>query len=167
MTPQGPSVSQVRLPKLDLQKFSGDLMTWTSFINLFDTTIHRNASLSAVMKFQYLLSVLSGEPLSLVKGLNLTSANYLIAYELLRDRYHNTRRLQTLHLNQLLDLPQISSSSIKGLRLFVNQYTEHSQALKALNCDIGEHNPLLSALILRRMDSDLRKKLEASFTLIG
>lgn len=162
MTAQVPSVSQVRLPKLDLQKFSGDLLTWTSFINLFDTTIHRNASLSAVMKFQYLLSVLIGEPLNLIKGLNLTTANYLIAYDLLRDRYHNTRRLQTLHLNQLLDLPQISSSSTKGLRLFVNQYTEHSQALKALSCDVGEHNPLLSALILRRMDSDLRKKLEAS-----
>jgi hypothetical protein len=102
-------VSQVRLPKLDLQKFSGDPLTWTSFINLFDTTIHRNATLSSVMKFQYLLSVLSGEPLNLVKSLNLTAPNYLVAYNLLRDRYHNSRRLQSLHLNQLLDLPNITA----------------------------------------------------------
>lgn len=85
--------SHIRLPQLDLQKFSGDPLTWTSFINLFDTTIHRNASLSSVMKFQYLLSVLSGEPLALIKSLTLTAPNYLIAYDLLRDRYHNSRRL--------------------------------------------------------------------------
>lgn len=156
-----PTIAHVRLPKLDLQRFSGDPLTWISFINLFDTTIHRNASLSSVMKFQYLLSVLNGEPLNLVKSLNLTAPNYLVAYELLRDRYHNNRRLQSLHLNQLLDLPNITSHSIKGLRHFVNLYTEHSQALKALDCDVNSAtNPLLSALLLRKMDQDLRKKLE-------
>lgn len=154
------TASQVRLPKLDLQRFSGDPLTWTSFINLFDTTIHRNASLSSVMKFQYLLSVLNGEPLNLVKGLNLTAQNYLVAYDLLRERYHNARRLQSLHLNQLLDLPNITAHSLKGLRHFVNLFTEHSQALKALNCDVTANNPLLSALLLRKMDQELRKKLE-------
>lgn len=155
--------SQVRLPKLDLQKFAGDPLTWTSFINLFDTTIHRNATLSSVMKFQYLLSVLSGEPLNLIKSLNLTAANYLVAYNLLRDRYHNSRRLQSLHLNQLLDLPNITASHLKGLRQFVNLFTEHSQALKALDCDVSNetnNNPLLSALLLRKMDAELRKNLE-------
>lgn len=158
-TSQSP-VSHVRLPQLDLQKFSGDPLTWTSFINLFDTTIHRNAALSSVMKFQYLLSVLSNEPLNLVKSLNLTAANYLVAYNLLRERYHNSRRLQSLHLNQLLDLPNITATSLKGLRSFVNLFTEHSQALNALECNVTDDNPLLSALLLRKMDNDLRKKLE-------
>lgn len=160
-------ISQVRLPKLDLQKFSGNPLSWTSFINLFDATIHRNASLSSVMKFQYLLSVLNDEPLNLIKSLHLTAANYLVAYNLLRDRYHNTRRLQSLHLNQLLDLPNLSGSSSKGLRHFVNLYTENSQALRALDCDVSEHNPLLSALLLRKMDTDLRKKLESFRLSVG
>lgn len=152
---------QVRLPKLDLKTFDGNSSQWVSFINLFDTAIHKNMNISNVTKFQYLLSVLSGEPLSLVKSLNITEANYDVAYKLLHDRYHNPRRLTTLHLNQILDLPDVVATSIKTLRLFINLFHEHTQALKALDCDItSENNPLLSAFILRKMDHELRCKLE-------
>lgn len=58
--------SQVRLPKIEFPKFTGDLASWTSFISLFDTTIHNNNSSPDVMKFQYLQSVLDKEPLNLI-----------------------------------------------------------------------------------------------------
>lgn len=150
----------VKLPKLDLIKFDGAPLQWVSFINLFDTTIHRNSSICSVTKFQYLLSVLSGEPLSMVRGLNITPQNYMTAYQMLRDRYHSPRRLTTLHLNNLMDLPNASAFNTKGLRLFINSFYEHSQALKALDCDVTESNPLLSALLLRKLDQELRKRLE-------
>jgi hypothetical protein len=152
--------SQVRLPKIDLPKFNGSLSTWITFINLFDTTIHLNNTLSNVMKFQYLLSVLSGEPLNLIRSLSLTDENYMVAYNLLKERYHNSRRLQLLHLNLLLDLPQISSTQIHGIRQFVSALNENTQALKVLSCDLQDSNPLLTAILLRKMDLDLRKKLE-------
>ncbi|XP_054287757.1 uncharacterized protein LOC129003486 [Macrosteles quadrilineatus] len=152
----------IRLPKLELKHFDGNPLQWVSFINLFDSSVHKNVSVSNVAKFQYLLSVVSGEPLSLIKSLNITTANYLVAYQLLRDRYHNTRRLTTLHLNQIMDLPNITSGSLHQLRGFINLFYEHSEALKALDCDVSSNsNPLLSALILRKIDSEIRKKLEA------
>lgn len=58
------TLQNVRLPKLDLKHFDGNPLSWVSFINLFDTTIHNNVQLSNVSKFQYLLSILSGEPLT-------------------------------------------------------------------------------------------------------
>lgn len=152
----------IRLPKLDLIKFSGDLTTWTAFINLFDVTIHQNSTLSNVMKFQYLLSVLHGEPFNLVKSLSLTADNYFIAYQLLRNRYHNDRRLQSLHLNRLLDLPTIAASNPRGFRQFINEFTENSQALSALQCPVDGSNPLLAAVLLRKMDVGLRKRFEES-----
>lgn len=153
--------AHIRLPKLELKTFDGTPSQWVSFVNLFDTTVHRNSGISNVAKFQYLLSVLTSEPLNLVRSLNITSANYLVAYNLLRDRYHNIRRLTTLHLNQILDLPNISATSVKLLRNFINLFYEHSQALIALDCDIStQSNPLLSALLLRKLDQELRQKLE-------
>jgi hypothetical protein len=129
----------VRLPQLDLKTFSGDVSQWVSYINLYDATVHQNASLPSVIKMQYLLSSLSGEPQNLVKSLNISAANYPIAYQLLRDRYHNTRRLSTLHLNAILDLPNLSEGNIRALRQFINLFTEHTQSLSALQCDITTH----------------------------
>lgn len=148
-----------RLPKLEIKHFNGDLLEWVSFINLFNSTIHRDTTIPAVTKFQYLLSVLSGEPQNLIKSLPLSAANYLVAYDLLNERYHSPRRLVTLHLNQILDLPLVNHTP-KSMRHFVNSYFEHTQALKGLNTDITDRNALLSAMILRKMDSDLRKRFE-------
>lgn len=156
-----PIAQNVRLPQLDLKSFNGDVTTWVAYINLFDATVHQNHTLSSVIKFQYLLSSLTDEPLNLIKSMNISAANYPIAYELLRDRYHNPRRLSTLHLNAILDLPNVNSGNTKGLRTFLNLFAEHTQSLQALQCDVTTaSNPLLSAHLLRKLDQELRKKLE-------
>ena len=159
--PHFPSVvTGVKLPKLNLQTFDGSPLKWISFINLFDTTVHKSSSLSNVAKFQYLLSVVTGEPLNLIKSLNLTAANYLVAYQLLRDRYHNIRRLTTLHLNHLLDLPTVPHGNSKQLRSFITTFYEHSKSLKALEYDVAYNNPLLAAHLLRKLDSNTVQRLE-------
>lgn len=161
IAPISHSGAHVSLPRLSLKHFDGDLVQWISFINIFDTAVHRNAGLTSVLKMQYLMTSLSKEPLNMIKSLDITAENYLVAYQLLRDRYHNPRRLQALHLNALLDLPNITSGDNKRVRGFLNSYAEHVQALKALQIDIAsDSNPLLSALLLRRLDTALSRKLE-------
>ncbi|GFY43353.1 DUF1758 domain-containing protein [Trichonephila inaurata madagascariensis] len=44
----------LRLPKLCIRKFSGDICGWLSFWNSFETDIHKNDSLDDVDKFNYL-----------------------------------------------------------------------------------------------------------------
>lgn len=51
------AVAHVRIPKLALKRFSGEPLSWVSFINLFDTRIYNNVSLSNMAQMQYLLSV--------------------------------------------------------------------------------------------------------------
>lgn len=160
-TPQFDPTPSVRLPKISLPTFNGDVTTWVSFINLYDTSIHNNANLDPVYKMQYLLSCLKGEALTLVSPLQISSSNYLIAYNLLKERYHNSRRLLTLHLNAILDLPVITSRYSKPLRQFVDALHQNTEALKSLQTDIVSNgNPLLSAHLLRKMDLQLRQKLE-------
>lgn len=151
----------IRLPKMSLPNFNGDVTNWISFINLYDTSIHNNVNLSPVYKMQYLLSCLKGEALTLVSPLQISATNYLIAYNLLKERYHNSRRLLTLHLNAILDLPAITSRFSKPLRQFIDTLHQNTEALKALQTDIVSNgNPLLSAHLLRKMDLQLRQKLE-------
>lgn len=159
--PVAQPMAQISLPKLSLKTFSGNPQEWATYINMFDTSVHHAANLPAVTKMNYLVSTLSADALALVKGLPITSANYMVAYNLLRKRYHNPRRLMMVHLNSLIDLPQISHSSPKGWRKFINLYNEHSQALSSLDCSLAGDNPFLSAYLMSKFNPELSKKLEA------
>ena len=50
--------SRVKLPKLEPKKFNGDLNKWETFLSSFESSIHTNPTLTAVDKFQYLISLL-------------------------------------------------------------------------------------------------------------
>lgn len=130
----------MRLPQLDLKIFDGQVKNGVAYINLFDATVHQNPSLTSVIKFQYLLSSLKDEPLSLIKSMNISAANYLLAYEILKNRYHNSRRLFTHHLNAILDFPNKTVGRTQGVRTFLSLFTEHTQS--ALSSDIlSARNP--------------------------
>ena len=50
--------TQVKLPKLDLKKFNGDISKWPSFWDAFESSVHNNTRLAAIDKFNYLNSLL-------------------------------------------------------------------------------------------------------------
>ena len=47
-TDPSPATPHVKLPKLSIRKFGGDLTKWVTFWDCFDSAIHRNSSLSNV-----------------------------------------------------------------------------------------------------------------------
>lgn len=157
-----PPQVNVQLPKLELKTFTGEPLKWISFINLFNYSIHKNTTLSAVIKFQYLISVINDEALDLVKSLPISEDNFKVAYDLLKSRYHSPRRLVTLTINKILELPSLNYKPT-SMRLFDNSYNENMQALKALGTDISRTNPLLSTILLKKVDTDLRKHFEHEY----
>ena len=50
-THTGTAASQVKLPKLALQPFSGDITNWTTFWDSYESAIHKNPTLSDIDKF--------------------------------------------------------------------------------------------------------------------
>lgn len=156
------SASNVNLPKLNLPTFTGQPEHWVAFHSLFENTVHKNENISNVEKFTYLLSSLSNEPLDMIKSLPLTNANYTIAWHIILKRYHNSRLLITLHVNNILDLPETTAPTVKTLRLFLTSYNENVQALQALGHDITNESLFLTSHILRKFDSEIRSKFEHS-----
>ena len=67
---------KVKLPKIELKKFNGDVTNWITFWDSFNSAIHSNNELSNVDKFNYLNSVLKRSAAKAILGLTLTSANY-------------------------------------------------------------------------------------------
>ena len=77
----------VKLPKLELFTFDGDVMKFKEFQDMFTATVHTNKSLSDVEKLSYLKTHVKGKALECISGLALSNSNYKVAWDLLMDRF--------------------------------------------------------------------------------
>ena len=91
----------VRLPKLALHSFSGDLTQWLTFWDSFKSAIHDNDQLVEIDKFNYLKSLLEGTALDAVSGLTLSAPNYAEAIAILEKRFGNRQQIILKHIDQL------------------------------------------------------------------
>ncbi|GFU82050.1 uncharacterized protein TNCV_517301 [Trichonephila clavipes] len=96
----------INLPKLHINKYSGNYSEWLDFYNLFESSIH-NYRLSKVDKFNYLKSHLCGNALACINGFPIFDDNYDIALDLLKDRFGNKNMLIDAHLSKLLNLTPV------------------------------------------------------------
>ena len=71
------------------QLYNGDVTTWTTFWDFYESAIHLNAELSNIDKFNYLKSLQERTAHEAVAGLTLTSVNYHKAIATLKKRFGN------------------------------------------------------------------------------
>ena len=81
------SAATTKLPKLALKKFNGQPTAWQEFYDAFDSSVHKNSSLSDVDSFNYLRNLVEGPAYSTIAGLQLTGANYKAVLNLLKERF--------------------------------------------------------------------------------
>lgn len=106
----------VKLPKLTIKKFNGDLTKWVTLWDSFDSSIYSHPSLLNVDRFNYLNSFLESTAAESIAGLTLTSAKYEEAILTLKRRFGNTQLIAHKHMDTLLNLPAVSSHhDLKGL----------------------------------------------------
>ncbi|KYN15991.1 hypothetical protein ALC57_11770 [Trachymyrmex cornetzi] len=88
----------VKLPDIELPKFDGSYNKWISFRELFESLIDADPSLPAVKKLHYLRLALIGDAATIINLLEITGNNYVIAWNLLKQRYENKRLIVEHHL---------------------------------------------------------------------
>ena len=86
-------VARTRLPKLEQQKFIGNVTSWMSFWDSFKAATHDNPNISKIYKFT---SLLEGVASKVVQGLTLTESNYDSAVGLLQERFGINKSLYQL-----------------------------------------------------------------------
>ena len=127
----------VKLPKLEIQSFSGEKLKWAEFWDSFEAAVHLNTSLSEVEKLNYLMSKLSGEAKNSASGIQLSNDNYQVAVKLLKERYGDKPAVVTSHYTELINLKPAPNSP-KGLRKTYNDVKRHLRNLQALEQDTDQ-----------------------------
>ncbi|UYV83393.1 hypothetical protein LAZ67_23000861 [Cordylochernes scorpioides] len=105
---------QIKLPKFELKKYTGELEEWLSWWSHFEK-IHLDKSLSDVDKFGYLIQsmVVGSKAHRLVTSFPLAQKNYNKVIEDLKDRFGNRDMLTELYVRKLLKLVIASARSEK------------------------------------------------------
>jgi len=149
--------NKVKLPKLVLRPFNGDITTWTAFWESFDSSIHKSRDLSDIDKFNYLNSLLTGTAREAVAGLSLSEKNYVEAIAILQKRFGNVQRIKARHMDVLMNVEAVNSSrDLKSLRRLHDLIESHVRSLSALGIDPATYGGLLSSTLLNKLPSDLQ-----------
>ena len=105
---------------------SGKILSWKSFWEQFDATIHSKAGLNDMEKFTYLQDAVKDSPTKLmIQGLTKMSENYKEAIKCLKERNNWPRLVQEEHIGSIVDGVPGNNGSDKELRLLYDAATQH------------------------------------------
>ena len=86
-------------------------MEWQSVWDSLKAAIHENDTLGSIEKFHHLKSLLGGEALLTVEGLQLTGTNYVAALKQLEEQFNIPELIIAAYFKQLDHLPAVRRSS--------------------------------------------------------
>ncbi|XP_064475720.1 uncharacterized protein LOC135389615 [Ornithodoros turicata] len=147
---------RIKLPKLQLQTFRGDLDRWLPFWEQFCEPVHENDDLTKSEKFLYLRTLLSGPPAAAIAGLQASEACYEDAVKILTRLSGDRKRITQDHLAKLRTLPAVTSpSDVRGLRRLYDHTQAHIRGLRALGVANSAYAALLVDILLKALPSDI------------
>lgn len=156
--------SHVALPRITLPVFEGDYEKWTSFHDIFMQVIHKNNTLGDAEKMQYLKTHTKGEASKLIQHLEVSNANYKIAYDMLIGRYNNERILFTKYLDNILNLPILTNESSENIKQLHDTTLESLRAISNMGMDTSSWGPIISYIISKKLDKETNRLYEQSLS---
>ena len=139
----------VKLPKLDVPTFDGNILHWRSFWEQFCVSIHDRSNLSDTEKLVYLQqSLKNGSAKSTIEGLSRSGEYYAEAAECLG--YDRPRLIHQTHVRMILEAPPLKNGSGKELRRLHDVVQQHLRALKAM--DYEPSGPFITSVLELKLD---------------
>ena len=149
------SAQGVKLPKIQLPKFRGDVTKFQAFWQSFKVAVDENESLSMVHKLNYLINSLEGIAYKTLEGLEITEENYQKAVDLLKTRFGKSQQVISAHMRELLNMQMSSNEKANNLRALYDNIQVHVRGLESLGVSSKQYGSLLIPVIMSRMPSEI------------
>ena len=152
-TPSASDSKGVRLPKLDVPKFDGNILNWRSFWEQFQVSVHDRSNLAESEKLVYLQHALKdGSAKQAIEGLSRSGEYYSEAIDCLKARYDRPRLIHQTHVRMILDAAAPKDGTGKELRKLHDTVQQHLRALKAM--DYEPSGPFITSVLELKLDVD-------------
>lgn len=158
--PVSESQMRIKLPELKLPSFSGKLREWITFRDSFISMIHGNEHLAPIDKFTYLRTSLTGDALREIASIELTAANYSIAWKTLQDSYENKKLIAKSYIDALFAVKPMDRESYDQLNRVVGEFETNLMMLEKLGENIDGMSTILQHMVCQRLDSNTLRSWE-------
>ena len=136
--------------------FSGDVLKWSEFWELFLISVHRNPGFEDVQKFVVLKSHLAGAALQAIQGIPVSGSGYAEAVEALKERFDRSDFCREALMKELLNMPAVRSNDLKALRSLTDHIAAHTRALNSLGVTSESFSSLLLPIIKEKLPESWR-----------
>ncbi|XP_062534711.1 uncharacterized protein LOC134203895 [Armigeres subalbatus] len=155
--------SKVKLPELKLPIFNGRMSDWVTFRDTYKNLIHNDVSLSDMDKFTYLRTSLTGDALQEIASIEISSANYAIAWNALENVYENKKLLVMTHLDSLFALESLRQENFDTLSKLVNGFERNLQMLAKIGENTEGWSTLLQYMLCKRLHPTTLRQWESYY----
>lgn len=150
--------TEVRLPPMEVPNFYGSYKQWLEFHDSFKSLVDSNLSLTNIQKFYYLKGALKGTAADVIHSLEVSSENYQVAWDLLKERFENKKLIALSHIDSICNVPGLTKESHSGLRKMLDELRKDLRALKTLGLGVEHWDPILIYLLESKLDPITRKE---------
>ena len=107
--------------------------------------------------FQHLAASVSGPVKQALKDIPVTSTNFTVPWNKWKHRYDSNKRRIYVHLESLINLPQVSSESSEQIGRLVDKADGAVQGLTDLGCPVTEYDNWFVHLLFKKLDSSTNR----------
>lgn len=93
-------------------------------------------------------------------SLEITDMNYLVAWNLLNERFENKKYTIRAHMKGIFELTQVNRDSHVSLRSFLDTFLKHYRALKNFKESVEHWHTILIYLLISKLDINTKKDWE-------
>ena len=157
-------MTRPKLPKLELQKFSGKPQDWPEFWDAFSNAVDGDENLQDSVKFQYLRKSLMEPAASvIIAGFKMTSQNYRAAIELLKQRFAKPALIKRAHINEMLGISAVwDEKQVMKMRNFHDKVETHFRGLQSLAVDSETYSSIVVPVLLEKIPESVRLNMVRS-----
>lgn len=145
-----------KLPKIELQKFSGKIIDWLSWWAFFEK-IHIDNQLSAADKFQYLRQCVEEKTRAhdLVNAFPASAANYPKAVAALTERFGNKKLLTQVYIRELFQMGLENVQNKPGISSMYDKLVGHLRSLETLGVTVEQSTLFLYPMVESSLPEDI------------
>ena len=131
---------------------------------MYKSLIHeRKHSITNIERFQFLVSYLEKDAITVIKNIPITDANYSMAYDALIKRYQNERILVTDHWLSIYQAPTLKTKSSVELRKLLLVFSENLSALDLFQDSVNRWDFTKFNLLFQKMDLSIKTMFKFEF----